>query len=312
MMLKQVIDLFEILDTPTVNGYVVEKYFRELTVIEDICVTRVKGEKGSTDFIRITIPGSNGKSTGGTAPTIGIVGRLGGLGARPEMIGFVSDGDGALAALAAGLKLSIMHKNGDVLEGDVIVSTHICPDAPTQPHEPVPFMGSPIKVQDANDTEIDGKMDCILSIDTTKGNYVISKKGIAISPTVKEGYILKTSNDLMNILMRVTGKLPNIFALTQQDITPYGNGLYHLNSILQPAVATNVPVVGVAITTAIPVAGCATGATHIVDVELAARFAVETAKDFTAGKCSFYDEEEYKTIVDLYGKMNKYQTKGNM
>jgi hypothetical protein len=312
MMLKQVIDLFEILDTPTVNGYVVEKYFRELTLIEDICVTRVTGEKGSTDFVRITIPGSNGKSTGGTAPTIGIVGRLGGLGARPEMIGFVSDGDGALAALAAGLKLSIMHKNGDVLEGDVIVSTHICPDAPTQPHEPVPFMGSPIKVQDANDTEIDGKMDCILSIDTTKGNYVISKKGIAISPTVKEGYILKTSNDLMNILMRVTGKLPNIFALTQQDITPYGNGLYHLNSILQPAVATNVPVVGVAITTATPVAGCATGATHIVDVELAARFAVETAKDFTAGKCAFYDKEEYKTIVDLYGKMNKYQTKGNM
>lgn len=311
-MLKQVIDLFEILDTPTVNGYVVEKYFRELTLIEDICVTRVTGEKGSTDFVRITIPGSNGKSTGGTAPTIGIVGRLGGLGARPEMIGFVSDGDGALAALAAGLKLSIMHKNGDVLEGDVIVSTHICPDAPTQPHEPVPFMGSPIKVQDANDTEIDGKMDCILSIDTTKGNYVISKKGIAISPTVKEGYILKTSNDLMNILMRVTGKLPNIFALTQQDITPYGNGLYHLNSILQPAVATNVPVVGVAITTATPVAGCATGATHIVDVELAARFAVETAKDFTAGKCAFYDKEEYKTIVDLYGKMNKYQTKGNM
>ena len=311
-MLKQVMDLFEILDKPSVDGYEVEAYFKELTDLEEIYVNRVSGEKGSTDFIRILIPGSNGKNGGGTAPTMGIVGRLGGLGARPELIGFVSDGDGALAALAAGLKLGIMHKNGDILEGDVIVSTHICPDAPTRPHKPVPFMDSPVDIQEMNDVEVDERMDCIVSIDTTKGNYVISNKGIAISPTVKDGYILKVSEDLMNIMMRVTGKLPSVFALSQQDITPYGNGLYHINSILQPAIATSAPVIGVAVATDVPVAGCATGATHLIDVEQAARFAVETSKDFTAGICKFYDEDEFELILKLYGDMKKYQTKGNL
>lgn len=311
-MLKQVIDLFEILDKPSVDGYEVAEYIKNETGLKNITVNRVEGDKGSTDFIKILIPGIEGKTKGGNAPTLGVVGRLGGLGARPELIGFVSDGDGALAALSAGLKLGLMHKNGDILKGDVIVSTHICPDAPTRPHKPVPFMDSPVDIQEMNDVEVDKDMDCVISIDTTKGNNIITNKGIAISPTTKDGYILKVSNDLLEIMMRVTGKLPNVFALSQQDITPYGNGLYHLNSILQPTIATSAPVVGVAISTEVPVAGCATGATHITDVELAARFAVETAKDYTSNKCEFYDREEFDKIVSLYGSMKKFQTKGDM
>jgi len=31
------------------------------------------------------------------------------------------------------------------------------------------------------------------------------------------------------------------FPITTQDITPYGNGVYHLNSILQPSIATTAP-----------------------------------------------------------------------
>ena len=104
--------------------------------------------------------------------------------------------------------------------------------------------------------------------------------------------------------------LIHIFALSQQDITPYGNGLYHLNSILQPATATNAPVVGVAITTETTVAGCATGATHFVDCEEAARFMLEVAKYFGKGDCKFYDEEEYALIQKLYGPMGHFQTKG--
>lgn len=174
------------------------------------------------------------------------------------MIGAVSDGDGAVAALTAALKLVEMNKNGDVLEGDVLVATHICPDAPTLPHEPVPFMDSPIDMQTMNRMEVDERMDAIVSIDTTKGNRVINLNGIAISPTVMQGYILSVSNDLMDVMTRVTGKMPVVFALSQQDITPYGNDLYHLNSILQPATATCAPVVGVAIATEQMVAGCAT------------------------------------------------------
>ena len=78
----------------------------------------------------------------------------------------------------------------------------------------------------------------------------------------------------------VTGKLPAVFAITLQDITPYGNDVYHLTSILQPSTATSAPCVGVAITTETAVPGCATGASHLSDMEQAARFVIEVAKAF--------------------------------
>ena len=222
----------------------------------------------------------------------------------------MSDGDGAVAALTAALKLVEMNENGDVLEGDVLVATHICPDAPTLPHEPVPFMDSPIDMATMNRMEVDERMDAIVSIYTTKGNRVINLNGIAISPTVMQGYILSVSNDLMDVMTRVTGKMPEVFALSQQDITPYGNDLYHLNSILQPATATCAPVVGVAIATEQMVAGCATGATHGTDVEEAARFAVEVAKVYGPGTCKFFDEGQFAHLKDLYGDMTRFQGMG--
>lgn len=308
MLLRQVLDLYDLLDTPKANGYEIVELLKERGASK-VSVETVVGDKGSTDCITILIEGSNGKSKGGSVPTLGIIGRLGGIGARPEVTGFVSDGDGALAALSAGLKIAEMNKKGDVLKGDIIIATHITPTAPTQDHFPVPFMDSPIDMETNNEKEVLPEMDCILSIDTTKGNRVINTNGFAISPTIKEGYILEVSNSLMDIVTRVTGKLPNIFPVAQQDITPYGNGLHHLNSILQPACKTNAPVVGVAITTEQPVAGCATGASHFEDIESAARFAVEVAKDLGEGKVSFYSEEEFEILIKLYGKLNKFQTK---
>ncbi len=309
MLLKEVLDMFELLDSPAACGESAKQLLLEAGA-DEVVVTTITGAKGSTDCIKALIKGSNGKSSGGSAPTLGVVGRLGGLGARPTMTGFVSDGDGALAALACALKLSKMHAAGDVLEGDVIVATHICPNAPTQDHFPVPFMDSPISMVQCNEAEIDARMDAVLSIDTTKGNRVINLNGIAISNTVKEGYILEVSNDLMDIYTTVTGKLPAIFPLAQQDITPYGNDLHHLNSILQPAVVTDAPVVGVAITAEMPTAGCATGASRPADVETAARFAVEVAKYFGPGKCAFYNQAEFDHLIELYGPMKQFQTFG--
>lgn len=309
MLLRQVMELFDLLDTPAASGSAVAELFKQRGNVE-VTVENVKGDEGDTDCVTILIKGSEGKSSGGQAPTLGIIGRLGGLGARPEVTGFVSDGDGALAALSAGLKLTEMNTNGDILKGDVIIATHICPDAPTQEHFPVPFMGSPIDMTTNNEKEVYPEMDAILSIDTTKGNRVINVNGFALSPTIKEGYILEVSNDLMDVMTRVTGKLPAIFPVAQQDITPYGNDLHHLNSILQPATATNAPVVGVAITTEQPVAGCATGASHFQDVESAARFAVEVAKGYGDGIISFYDKKEFGHLLELYGPMNVFQTFG--
>ncbi len=310
MLYRQFVELFDILDSASASGARVVEYFRSIAPDCQAETYPLAGPKGHTDMVRILIPGKNGKSGGGTAKTMGILGRLGGLGARPEQLGFVSDGDGAITALAVAAKLLDMQKKGDFLEGDVFISTHVCPDAPTTPHEPVPFMGSPVETWQVNKEEVTDGLDAVLVVDTTKGNRIINHRGFAISPTVKEGYILRVSEDLLDIMETTTGKLPKVFALTQQDITPYGNGLFHLNSILQPATATKAPVVGVAITTETTVAGCATGASHLEDMEDAARFMLEAAKSFGRGKCSLYDSEEFEQILKLYGSMEHFQTLG--
>ena len=310
MLIKQIIETFDVLDSSTVTGKDVENYLRGIKADADIEVYELKGPQGSTDMVKVRIPGTRGKTHGGDAPTIGLLGRLGGIGARPEMIGFVSDGDGALAAIAAAAKLLDMQNKGDYLEGDVFISTQICPHAPTAPHKPVPFMGSPVEMSQVNREEVSPELDAILSVDTTKGNRVINTRGFAISPTVKEGYILRTSEDLLEQMQITTGRLPYVFPLATQDITPYGNNVHHLNSVLQPCTATDAPVVGVAITTEVMVPGCATGASHFADVEEAARFMLEVAKYFGKGDLKFYDEEEYELLKKLYGPMNHLQTLG--
>lgn len=303
------IEAAELLDSAEVAGREVAVLLKErgLTRTE---TTTIKGDRGTTDFLRVLVPGIRGKTEGGEAPTLGIIGRLGGIGARPEAIGIVSDADGAITAIGVALKLASMRSKGDFLEGDVIVATHICPNAPTQPHDPVPFMDSPVDMATMNKHEVSPEMDAILSVDATKGNRVIKFNGFAITPTVKDGYILRVSDDLLTIMEIVTGQPPRVVPITTQDITPYGNGLYHINSIVQPATVTTAPVVGVATTTSVPVPGCATGANHLLHIEQAGRFCLEVAKAFGRGKCRFYDPEEFQRIVALYGSMGHLQTMG--
>ncbi len=299
--------MYDLMDDRSVTGEKVKDYLLEINESGQIDVHTIKGNKGKTDFVKVLIPGKNGKSNGGNAPTLGIIGRLGGIGARPEMIGFVSDGDGALSSMAAAAKLLDMENKGDQLDGDVILTTHICPDAPTQPHDPVPFMDSPVDILTMNDYEVAEEMDAILSIDTTKGNQIINHRGFAITPTVKEGYILKVSDDLLHVYTQSVGKLPVTMPITTQDITPYGNDVYHVNSILQPSVATDKPVVGVAITTETAVAGCGTGASRVTDIEEVVRYCIEVAKVYGQSKCDFYSEKEFARLEQLYGKMTHLQ-----
>jgi hypothetical protein len=308
MALKQTIEVYELLDSATVTGETVANLLRQRGLVVE--VTPVEGEKGRTDFICAQVPGTAGKSVSGEAPTLGIIGRLGGIGARPTAIGLVSDADGAIAAVACALKLADMARAGDKLPGDVIVATHICPTAPTQPHEPVPFMDSPVDIATMNRYEVHPDMDAVLSVDTTRGNWVLNQRGFAITPTVKEGYILKISQALLDIMAVVTGRPPVVLPITMQDITPYGNDIYHLNSIMQPATATDSPVVGVAITAAWAVPGCATGASQVVDIEMGVRCCIEVAKAFGQGKCAFYDAAEFERLVSRYGPMKHLQTMG--
>lgn len=308
-MLKQVLEVFELFDSKYINGQKIADFLKGRG-LEKIEAQRISENAGSTDFIKIIIPGTNGKLKGGKAPTLGIIGRLGGVGARPERIGIVSDADGAVAAISCALKLADMQKNGDILNGDVILATQICPNAPTQPHKPVSFMGSPVDMETMNRYEVDLDMDAILSIDATKGNRIINFRGFAITPTIKEGYILRISADLLDIMEWTTGKLPRVAPITTQDITPYGNDLFHVNSIVQPCTVTSAPVVGIAITTETSVPGCGTGANHETDIEEASRYCIEVAKAFTEEKLNFYDKKEFDLIMRLYGSMKNLQTLG--
>ncbi|WP_188987856.1 DUF1177 domain-containing protein [Saccharopolyspora thermophila] len=310
-MLKHVLDVVDLLDDPGVTGAAVVAYLDGVAGESGSATTRtVHGARGSTDFVQVRVPGARGRTAGGSAPTLGVVGRLGGVGARPEVTGFVSDGDGAAAAIAVAAKLLSMRARGDVLPGDVVITTHVCPHAPTRPHDPVPFMDSPVDMATMNAHEVTDEMDAVLSIDATKGNRIINHRGLALSPTVRQGWVLRVSDRLGALLEIVTGRPLVTYPVTTQDITPYGNGVYHLNSILQPATATAAPVVGLAIVAASAVPGCATGASHETDIADAARYAVEVAKEFGAGRLAFHDQAEFDQLVARYGPLTHLQTMG--
>ncbi len=312
MLLKEILEIYGLLDGACANGRAVAMYLQKIRSDVNIEVIPIVTKKGNTDAVRILVAGEDGKSNGGLAPTIGLVGWLGGVGARPYATGYVSDGDGALAVLAVAAKLLDMQNKGDRLKGDVYLATHICPCAPAREHDPVPLIDS-APFRDQVKEELLGKgqqPDALLSCDTTKGNCIINSRGFAISPTVKEGYILKVSKDIMEVYQNTVGELPKVFAITNQDITPYGNDIDHINGIMQPSTLTSAPVVGVAITTATAVPGCATGATHYADIEEAARFMLEVAKGFCAGKVQFYDVQEYGRILRRYGSLSHLQTLG--
>lgn len=307
MALQSVLQALTLLDG-WIDGDEVAAVLRAQSL--DVTTTDVAEDSGSTTFLRVVVPGLRGLESGGTAPTTGIIGRLGGVGARPNAIGMVSDADGAVAAVAAALKLATMADRGDRLPGDVIVTTHICPNAPTIPHDPVPFMGPPVPMATMNVHEVDEAMDAILSIDATKGNRVVNHRGFAITPTVLEGYILPVAPDLIDVYEWVSGRPVVVLPLSTYDITPYGNDLYHVNSILQPAVATRAPVVGVATTAASTVPGTATGANHVGDIDQVVRFCIEVAKGHGAGTLRLYDEDEFARALALYGSMSHLQSDG--
>jgi len=310
-VLKHVLEVIDLLDDPRVNGEAVRKFFTSKGFSDlQIEVETVYGDKGSTDFITIKIPGGSGKASGGSSPTLGVVGRLGGIGARPTYLGMVSDADGAIVALATAYKVAEMRSRGDVLPGDVVVTTHICPNAPTRPHKPVPMMDSPVDIFTLLKKEVRDEMDAVLSVDATKANWVIKHTGFAITPTVKEGWILRVSPDLTDIYVRVTGEPPVIVPITMQDITPYSTPVYHINSMMQPWLYTKAPVVGVAITARMVLPGSGTGITNLVALEQATRFVVEVAKDFTMGRAKFYDEKEWETILRIHGPVDRIMRAG--
>ena len=99
MTWKQTIEAYEMLDSAAVTGQQVVGVLQQRGLGTAQTAT-VEGERGETDFVCVTVTGTEGKTSGGPASTLGIVGWLGGVGARPAAVGLVSDADGAITALA--------------------------------------------------------------------------------------------------------------------------------------------------------------------------------------------------------------------
>ncbi len=296
--LKHVLEAVDLLDRREVTHEDIKQIF-ERYGIDNYELRELRGAKGRTLFVKIRI--ESPKTSRRENKTLGIIGRLGGVGARPDFIGLVSDADGAIVALAAAFKLAEMRSRGDLVGCNIIVTTNISTRSPIIPHKPKPFVGSPVDIYAVLRLEVDPKMDAILSIDATKANRVIKVEGFAITPTVKEGIILRVSEDLIDIYERVMDRPAAVVPITMQDILPTELGVYHINTMMFPWLITDAPVVGVAVTSKTPISGCATGANNVYSLERATMFVVEVAKDFGAGRCRFYDPEEFRVIKQVYG-----------
>ncbi|PRB18585.1 DUF1177 domain-containing protein [Microbacterium sp. MYb62] len=311
---REIQEVTELMDDPRLDGERIAALLRSVGAARaQIAITPVPYEAPEDtsrmcDFVRVVLPGTEGTLAGGSAPTLGIVGRLGAQQAQPDRIGSVSDADGSTVAIAAALRLLRLAEAGVQLRGDVIVTTHIATHVSITPREPVDFMGMPVSSATLNEYEVDTAMDAILSIDASKGNRLINHAGVAISATAMQGYLLPVAPGLLTVLEYATGAPARTFPLAQQDITPYDNGYRHFNSIMQPTVATSAPVVGVALTAASVVPGSSTGASYEPALLEATRFVVETAKQFTEGRLSFYDADEYESLVARYGSLARFQS----
>lgn len=263
------------------------------------------------DLVEICIKGTDGKSRKGSAPTLCVAGSLGGIGGRPEVSGIVSDADGALVALAVANKLLSMAGSGDAVLGDVVVRTTICPNAPTMPHDPVPFMSSYVSFEELKRRITFTDADAIVVTETSRGNRVANFPLFGITPTVKEGWILRVSDDALNTMQNVTGEAARVIPLSMQDLTPIDNGVHHLNGLGELPEGTTAPCLGVGLTSILPVSGAASGVTTPCALEAAVRFVVEIAKYFARGKFHFYDEAEFDVLKRRYGSMAHLFTHGN-
>ena len=175
------------------------------------------------------------------------------------------------------------------------------------PAEPAAFVDLPIARETLVAAEVDPTMAGILSIDATRANRIAKHAGFGITGTIKEGVILRPTTAVLDAYERTAGHAPFVVPIFTQDITPPGNGLHHINSILQPATMTDVPVIGIALLSPVVVGGASTGVVREHELATAGRFVVEVAKEFTAGRLALYHHEEFERLVSLYGSMKRLQ-----
>jgi len=294
-MAMSILRVIDILDSPKVSERDIEKLVERCGSVS-VNFESIRSDKGETLFVKIVLDFGGGRG-------IGIIGRLGGVGARPHLLGMVSDADGAIVALAVAEKLAKMCERGEQLSGKFVISTHISTHSPIKPEKPVPMMDSPVALDELLKREVDESVSAHISIDATKGNKVIKIKGFAITPVVVRGWILRPTDEILEIYSWISGRSPVLVPITMQDIVPFSTPVKHINSILQPWIYTDTPVLGVAITSESVIPGSATGVTDLSALEPASRFVLEIAKRYAMKTLELYYEDEYNVLLKYHGDL---------
>ena len=75
MLMRPILELYDILDSSFASGKAINTYFEQFDTSQ-VEIRTMSQQGHATDFVKIRIPGRYGKTTGGTAPTLGILGRL--------------------------------------------------------------------------------------------------------------------------------------------------------------------------------------------------------------------------------------------
>ena len=304
-MLREILDVLEFLDDArnSANPFCALLPEGDQTVE----ITPFESDLGQTDFIKIFFPGRSGKSAGGEAPTTGIIGSNGGIRLPGDYPGLASDADGCIVGLACALRLARMRQRDQQLSGDVLISTHICQQAHPAPHDPFPFVMSPLPSSEKHPRLVDKRMDAILTPETCKGNKMVSHLGFAVTPPVCEGFILRVHESILHIMEMVTGRAPIVFPITMQDVTPYELGVHHICGMVLPSIFSTAPVVGVPLVTEIQTHPAATGVQQPMVLESAARFCMEVATAFGNGDCQFYYPDDFDGMVKNFGEIRGWQ-----
>ncbi len=295
MAREQIIEIVDLLDQPDVDAEDVRAFFgsRGYDAVE---IETTETESGLVDFLSFEFHGSNG----GESPTTGIVGL-----SEMDLIeckqkGISSYECGVLATLSAALVLVDMGEDESNLYGNVLLKTEMV--------RPKLDAGKVwLAVESRCERLVDPTMDFVLSLGTVRDSRTNNSAGVAFSPTIKDGWVLPVSEDLVSIKNEVASCPTAVLPVTTQDITPYANELYHLSCVTQPATVTDAPVVAIAFTSGTRVAGKDISPVSAEEIDTAVRFVLEATKAYTSGCLKLFDPEEFDRLVRLYGTMSYLQ-----
>ncbi|BFI75933.1 DUF1177 domain-containing protein [Sulfurisphaera ohwakuensis] len=293
MILKTLIDVIDILESKNPLE-MIRKRLENKVEYEEIKV-------GEVPYIKVLYKG-------GGKDKIEILGRLGAIQMVGTNKGLVSDADGAIITLTTLFELLDLMDKGVAFNIDILFVTNLATKAKLIPHKPFDFMVPLMGLDDALKIEVDPTASFILSIDSTKGNRLAKYNDFALTHVVKDGYILKLHDNVIDIYNRVTEHEIYMVPLTTGDLTPLDYNVYHISTLISPWLYTSSPVVGLATVSKQVIPGYETGVQNLTMFEHASRFCVELIKYLEKGG-KVYDENELMELESKLGKSNLIKAK---